>query len=293
MEDKISVVMATYNGAKYLESQLQSIFNQHHSADEVIVSDDHSTDDTWMVLKKYKNLKIYQNENARGVISNFKYAALKANPSNYLAFSDQDDVWLKDKLSASLSALKSIEATDIPCMVYSDPIVINAKGETVSDSLWSILGFNKYEHKLQTILFGNPAGGCTMLINPELAKYIATIPEDCLMHDAWITLCAYTFGKAAILPKSVLKYRQHETNVTFSEAYKKQHRVGRVLNEVKRSLFGKSDLFSDQFTFVSKFYNHFKDDIAEDKKVIFKVFLKLENKSYLQKKLAFRKAMKA
>ena len=293
MEEKISVVMATYNGAKYLEKQLDSILKQSYAASELIVSDDHSTDGTQDILNKHTDLAVYQNKNARGVISNFKYAASKANSANYLAFSDQDDIWLCEKLLLCLKALKSIETEKLPCLVYSDPIVINSKDEVISESLWSILGFNQYEHKLPTILFGNPAGGCTMLVNPELAKYISTIPNDCLMHDAWLTLVAYTFGKALVLAEPVLKYRQHETNVTFSDAYKKQSRAKRVLNEIKLSLKGKSDLFSEQFIFVRKFYNHFVADLTPDKKVIFESFLKLENKSYLQKKLAFRRAMKA
>jgi len=293
MEEKISVVMATYNGAKYLEKQLDSILKQSYAASELIVSDDHSTDATQDILNKYKDLAVYQNKNARGVISNFKYAASKANSANYLAFSDQDDIWLCEKLLLCLKALKSIETEKLPCLVYSDPIVINSKDEVISESLWSILGFNQYEHKLPTILFGNPAGGCTMLVNPELAKYISAIPNDCLMHDAWLTLVAYTFGKALVVSKPVLKYRQHETNVTFSDAYKKQSRAKRVLNEIKLSLKGKSDLFSEQFIFVRKFYNHFVADLTPDKKVIFESFLKLENKSYLHKKLAFRRAMKA
>ena len=293
MEEKISVVMATYNGAKYLEKQLDSILKQSYAANELIVSDDHSTDGTQDILNKHKELALYQNKNARGVISNFKYAASKANSANYLAFSDQDDIWLSEKLLLCLKALKSIETEKLPCLVYSDPIVINSKDEVISESLWSILGFNQYEHKLSTILFGNPAGGCTMLVNPELAKYISAIPNDCLMHDAWLTLVAYTFGKALVVSKPVLKYRQHETNVTFSDAYKKQSRAKRVLNEIKLSLKGKSDLFSEQFIFVRKFYNHFVDDITPDKKIIFESFLKLENKSYLHKKLAFRRAMKA
>ncbi|WP_316763023.1 glycosyltransferase [Pedobacter aquatilis] len=293
MEEKISVVMATYNGAKYLEKQLDSILKQSYAANELIVSDDHSTDGTQDILNKHKDLNVYQNKNARGVISNFKYAASKANSANYLAFSDQDDIWLSEKLLLCLKALKSIETEKLPCLVYSDPIVINSKDEVISESLWSILGFNQYEHKLPTILFGNPAGGCTMLVNPELAKYISTIPNDCLMHDAWLTLVAYTFGKALVLAEPVLKYRQHETNVTFSEDYKKHSRVTRVLNEIKLSLKGKSDLFSEQFIFVRKFYNHFVADLTPDKKVIFESFLKLENKSYLHKKLAFRRAMKA
>jgi len=293
MEEKISVVMATYNGAKYLEKQLDSILKQSYAASELIVSDDHSTDGTQDILNKHKDLAVYLNKNARGVISNFKYAASKANSANYLAFSDQDDIWLCEKLLLCLKALKSIETEKLPCLVYSDPIVINSKDEVISESLWSILGFNQYEHKLPTILFGNPAGGCTMLVNPELAKYISAIPNDCLMHDAWLTLVAYTFGKALVVSKPVLKYRQHETNVTFSDAYKKQSRAKRVLNEIKLSLKGKSDLFSEQFIFVRKFYNHFVADLTPDKKVIFESFLKLENKSYLHKKLAFRRAMKA
>ncbi|RZJ87128.1 MAG: glycosyltransferase [Chryseobacterium sp.] len=289
----ISIIMATYTGERFLAKQLDSLKSQNLQADEIIVSDDHSSDETDRILRAYaKDITYLQNKNARGVISNFKNAATAANKEHYLAFADQDDLWLPNKLELSMATLVAIEDKSLPCMVYSDPIVINHNDETVAESLWTILGFNKYEHKLQTILFGNPAGGCTMLINPELAKYISTIPDNSYMHDAWLTLCAYTFGKAVVMPDQVLKYRQHETNVTFSNDYEAKGRIKRVLSEVRSALKGKNHLFADQFIFVREFYEFFYDEIPVVKKTVFESFLKLENASYLRKKLAFRKAAK-
>jgi len=290
-EAKISIVMATYNGGRFLRKQLDSLACQELKADEIIVSDDHSSDQTLSILDEYKEILTYsKNPGKRGVISNFKNAASKAKTGNYMAFADQDDLWLSNKLSASMDMLLRSEDKSLPCMVYSDPIVVNNEDEVTAKSLWSILGFNKYQHKLETILFGNPAGGCTMLINPQLAKYISTIPDDSYMHDAWLTLCAYTFGKAIVMNEQILKYRQHDHNVTFSNDYKKPSRLQRVFTEIKSALNGENNLFAEQFVFVKQFYMYFQDEIPADKKKIFESFLKLEHASYLKKKLAFRKA---
>ena len=289
----ISVVMATYNGERFLRQQLNSLCDQEFKADEIVVSDDHSSDQTIQILEEYNSILAYTaNHGKRGVISNFKNAASRAKTGNYMAFADQDDLWLSNKLSASMDMLLRSEDKSLPCMVYSDPIVINNEDEVSAQSLWTILGFNKYQHKLETILFGNPAGGCTMLINPELAKYISTIPDDSYMHDAWLTLCAYTFGKAIVMKEQVLLYRQHDSNVTFSNDYKQTSRFKRILKEVKSAISGRNTLFAEQFVFVKQFYTYFREEIPEDKKRIFESFLNLENASYLKKKLAFRKAAK-
>jgi len=290
----ISIVMATYNGEHFLRKQLDSILKQQLLPEEIVISDDHSTDRTVEILEEYTSAINYSaNPNKRGVISNFKHAASKAGKQHYLAFADQDDLWLPEKLMYSIAALTRIEEESLPCVVYSDPVVINDQDEVVADSLWSLLGFDQYEHKLETIVFGNPAGGCTMLINPALAQYIPTIPDDGYMHDAWLVLCAYTFGKAYVMKEKVLKYRQHDTNVTFSNDYKPKRRLHRVLTEIKSALLGQNDLFAAQFVFIRQFYTYFEQHIPADKKRIFEAFLKLEKASYLKKKLAFRKAIKA
>ncbi|RYZ94341.1 MAG: glycosyltransferase [Sphingobacteriaceae bacterium] len=295
MHSQISVILATYNGERFIKAQLDSILSQNLKPAEIIVSDDHSTDNTVGLLQKYmadKLLCMHSNSDEPGVISNFKSAAKSVTPGNYIAFADQDDIWNQDKLAVSYQYLSSIEQPGLPCVVYSDPEVINEAGECIHASLWDILGYSNYAHTLETVLFGNPAGGLTMLINPELSNYISTIPNNGYMHDAWLTLCAYTFGCAAIAPGPLVKYRQHANNVTFSTNYKQVSRMGRIGKEVLNALKGKSDLFEEQILFVKQFYACFKEQIPTEKARLFEAFIGLQGSSYLKKKIAFRKAMK-
>ncbi len=293
---RISVVLATYNGALFLKNQLDSILQQSLKPYEIIVSDDHSTDETVKILREYEErgeIKWVFNKNEKGVIGNFKSAASFVSPDNYIAFSDQDDIWLPNKLRDSFNGLTGIEISGHPAMVYSDPEIINSDGDLIASSLWDILGYNNYNHALPTILFGNPAGGLTMLINPELAKVIRHIPQKAYMHDAWLTLYAYTFGVASIVEGHLVQYRQHENNVTFSTGYKRTSRYSRIFAEIKKAIIGESSLFVEQFSFVRQFYQFYKADIPLQKIKLFENFLSLENQGYIARKLAFRKAMKA
>lgn len=293
-EGRISVVMATYNGALYLREQLDSILQQSLLPFEIIVSDDHSTDQTALILDEYQKrgvLKWVLNNRSRGVISNFKMAVSLAESGTYLAFADQDDIWLPDKLRNSLDELKNIERQGTAAMVYSDPEVMNSNGEISAPSLWDILGYSNYSHALSTVLFGNPAGGLTMLINPKLREAMLEMPDNAYMHDAWLTLYAYTFGQVSIVKGPLVRYRQHQDNLTFSISYKAKSRLARILDEVKNSLSNGDKLFKEQFSFVRQFYDFYEPALTPDKKAFYKSFLSLEDASYIAKKIAFRKAM--
>lgn len=291
--NKISVVMTTYNGAKFLGPQLESIIHQTHKVSEFIVGDDCSTDQTTKILAAYASkdlLRWYANEKQLGVAANFRTAAAKADIENYIAFADQDDVWSRDKLALSLARLQEIEQPGLPAMVYSDLQIIDEDGVLTGNSLWQVLGADRYPHTLSTILFGSPVSGCTMLMNPALARYVETIPDhSTIIHDEWLTLCAYTFGHAAIVPEPIISYRQHEGNVTFSTEYKAPGRMKRRLNEIVKALKGSDDLFARQFIVVRKFYEVFSEKMDIDKKQLFEGFLKLEYAGYLRKKWGFRK----
>lgn len=294
--NKISVVMATYNGAKFLRPQLESIIHQTHEVSEFIVGDDCSTDQTSDILTEYAHkgvLRWYGNEEQLGVAANFRTAAARADVENYIAFADQDDVWGKDKLALSLTRLQEIEQPDLPAMVYSNLQIIDEQGILTGTSLWQVLGADGYPHTLNTILFGSPVSGCTMLMNPALARYVETIPDHyTIIHDEWLTLCAFTFGHAAIVPDPVISYRQHAGNVTFSTGHTVPGRMKRIMTEVVKALKSSDDLFARQFIVVRKFYEVFSEKMSADKRQLFEAFLSLEQAGYLRKKRAFRRMVK-
>lgn len=111
---KISVVLSSFNGAQFIEAQIISIIEQTLKPDEIIVCDDGSTDDTIDLLKKFEasnQIKLVLNKSNLGILANFKLGASLANPNNYIAFSDQDDIWLPIKLATSFDAMLKLEET--------------------------------------------------------------------------------------------------------------------------------------------------------------------------------------
>src|ERR1700761_3280805 len=118
---KISVVMATYNGAKYLDQQLQSILNQTRKPDEIVVCDDQSADGTADILEKYQQqglLRYYINPERLGVNRNFKRGVSLATEGYYISLSDQDDEWMNDKLEKAEALMEQIDSANEPRLVY-------------------------------------------------------------------------------------------------------------------------------------------------------------------------------
>jgi glycosyltransferase involved in cell wall biosynthesis len=293
---KISVVMATYNGEKYLDQQIQSILNQSLPPAEFIVCDDRSTDGTAAILEKYaqqNNLRYVVNDHRLGLVANFKKAVSLADDANYVALSDQDDEWLNDKLEKTAALLQQINDPAAPCMVYSDLILVNQHNDVLNPSFRNERGQHHYQHNLETLFFSNFVNGCASLINPELKRRFAEIPDDVLLnHDVWMALTALTFGKAEYLALPLVKYRKHENNVSISGNVKPKSKYSSALKELLTSVRGKKDYLSAEFITTRRFYNRFSKDIAADKKQAFKKFLSLQQKPYIVKKLAYRNTLK-
>lgn len=152
----ISVAIATYNGEKYLEEQLDSILSQTLKPAEIIVCDDRSTDGTVKILEQYSRkglLSYYVNEHRLGFIGNFKKAVSLCSPANYIALSDQDDIWLPSKLKQAAEYLQKIDDAEHPVMVYSDLILVDQDKNIINYSFRDELGQAGYHYCLETPTF--------------------------------------------------------------------------------------------------------------------------------------------
>lgn len=287
----ISVAIATYNGEKYLEEQLDSILSQTLKPVEIIVCDDQSTDRTVEILERYNRgglLSYYVNEHRLGFIGNFKKAVSLCSTENYIALSDQDDIWLPSKLQQAAEYLKKIDDTERPVMVYSDLILVDQDKNIINYSFRDELGQGGYHYCLETLFFGCFVNGCTMLMNPAMRAYFSTIPENgALNHDTWMSMIGYTFGKAGIIPEPQIYYRSHRNNATDVGDFKRKDRFRRLFSEIIHS-FKNNDLFEDQISFASEFYQVFQNKLTREQDDLFKRFMKLKGKSYLRKKIALR-----
>lgn len=290
----VSVVMTTYNGERFLARQIESILSQTLQPKEIIICDDGSSDTTLTILEKYHQshgIIYHVNEKRLGVVNNFKKAVSLTSPGNYIALSDQDDIWLPEKLERSADALSNIDDGASPAMIYSDLIVIDQDEHVLSPSLNSELGFDKYNHCFSTLLFGNFVLGCTVMMNPVMKKFFLEIPgEHTFNHDAWITLVAFSFGKVALLQPGHILYRKHSHNVTFSN-HKKSKRSDRIINHI-RSVFVPNNFLHDQVILLREFLSAYRSFLSEKQAGEIAAVLQLEKASYLKKKIAFERSFK-
>jgi glycosyltransferase involved in cell wall biosynthesis len=292
---KISVAMATYNGEKYLEQQIQSILNQTLAPDELIVCDDASTDGTVAILEKYHQqgvLNYIVNEHRLGFIGNFKKAVSLTVETNNVALCDQDDEWLPDKLEKSAVLLERINDNKIPCLVYTDMTLVDQDGKLLNNSFQNEFGYDKFRHNLQTILLGNFVTGCTILMNTESKRFFAEIPAEARFHDELMALATFTFGKAEYISLPLVKYRKHGNNASINPETANRGRYSSLMNQVFTAIKGKDDFLNPQLEIVKIFYNQYREKMPAEKKAYFEKFIKLEHKSYFAKKLAFRNTIK-
>ena len=193
MEEKIDILMATYNGEKYLKEQIESILNQTYKNIRLIISDDASKDSTPQILEEYRKkdsrIEIYLNKENRGVVKNIEFLLEKVEDEFYM-LADQDDVWLPLKVEKSIETLKKQNAD----LVFGDLEVVDEKLETLYSSFGDFMllnrKINKYIDSYKVNYLYNCVTGCTVLSKKEFIKKIIPIPTESkyLIHDHWIGL---------------------------------------------------------------------------------------------------------
>jgi glycosyltransferase involved in cell wall biosynthesis len=212
---QIDVLLATYNGEKYLRCQLDSILNQTHKNIRLLINDDCSTDGTIEILKEYETkdnrVKVQYNEKNLGYIKNFENL-LKRVENNYFALSDQDDFWMENKIEKSLDKLLKENAD----LVFTDLEVVDENLKQIAPSLVKFMKMNKNikkNHDYKLVFLRNCVTGCTILSKKELInKYIPVPKEEPMVHDWWMALIISQIGKVVFLEEPTIKYRQHGNN---------------------------------------------------------------------------------
>lgn len=209
---RVSICMATYNGERFLQEQLDSIMNQLHCDDEVIVSDDASNDNTRSVVLSYKDrrLRLIANSSTRGHVENFEIAMSHAT-GRFIALSDQDDIWVEHRLEHMLNLMK--EQPELS-LVIGDFVEFNEAGEI--HSLPSIGPPPKNGlFQLSRVFLGRAKYfGCTFLFRRELMRFIVPIPRQIESHDIWIAMNACIHGRVGHLQEVTLFRRVHDRNVS-------------------------------------------------------------------------------
>jgi glycosyltransferase involved in cell wall biosynthesis len=211
----ISVCLATYNGEKYIKEQIDSILSQLSEKDELIISDDGSTDSTKDILAFYNDsrIKIFSNTNRKGIVGNFENALLHST-GDYVFLSDQDDIWVSNRVADMIQAIKQNDS-----LLLSSLFVCFEKGinnlKPQYDNYFKPNSSLNYCSNISNVIVGKRIYfGCTMLINRNLLSVVLPIPKYVDCHDLWIVLVANICKSNYHFNQPTLYRRIHQNNAS-------------------------------------------------------------------------------
>lgn len=282
-EPVLTILMATYNGAEYLEKQLDSILNQSYRAWELIIRDDHSTDGTSHIINTYvekdKRIKYIQYGSVHGsACRNFSqlFDWAYENNKSYVLFADQDDIWLAHKLERSLAGLlknESVYGTDCPLLCYSNLTFIDEQDHRIEARLPLPPHLS-----LQVLINENYAWGCTMILNRAAIQKIKHIPAESVNHDYYAALVVGSFGKNILINEDLILYRQHQKNVSGNvNKMTFRSRFNRYFHDTEYML----KPLVNNYRLVQSFFDRYHDELHDQQVKMISSFLHQYQKSFL------------
>lgn len=222
---KISVCLATYNGENFIKDQVTSILCQLGIDDELIISDDSSSDRTVDILNSLSDprILILQEQKFRNPILNFENA-LKSASGDVIFLSDQDDLWTNNKVEVMIRALNQFD------LVVSDCKIIKEDDQLIHESFFFI---NKSKKGLINNLIKNSYLGCCMAFNKNILDLALPFPKNLPMHDWWIGMVGEAFFKTTFLPNKLIYYRRHGNNASSTAEKSKNSLIVKLSFRIK------------------------------------------------------------
>ena len=277
--EMVDILLATCNGEKYVKEQVNSILGQTYNNIRLIVSDDGSDDGTRKILERIAKsdtrVTLHFQEKRLGVIKNFEFL-LKQIKSDFYMFSDQDDIWLPEKVEKSMEKMKQKNAD----LVFGDLEVVNENLETIYPSYGDYMLLNRKIKKCinsyELNYLYNCVTGCTILGKKSMLDKILPLPDSSkyVLHDYWIAIMSSIYGKVAYLEKPYIKYRQHGNNQVgtdkISHGFKKLDEVRELFLKIKLEIFQ---------TYVDN-NDRFPEEIQKKNKDALEYFKIISNKKY-------------
>jgi glycosyltransferase involved in cell wall biosynthesis len=224
----VDVLLATYNGARYLPEQLRSLEAQTIASWRLLVRDDGSTDETRAILAEFQArhpgaVKILDDGAGRlGPAGNYG-RLLENSTADYVLLCDQDDIWLPDKIERLLGLALEAGQPGMPLLVHSDLEVIDRDGRVIAPSFWRYQYINPANCGWPRLAVQNVVTGCACLFNAALRDAALPIPAEAIMHDWWLALVAAASGEIRWTETPTIRYRQHGTNDTGAKRWGVDH----------------------------------------------------------------------
>jgi glycosyltransferase involved in cell wall biosynthesis len=232
----VSVAMGTYQGGRYLGSQLESISAQTSQVSEIVIADDGSTDDTGAIVESFRRsskvpvVRWLAPVGRLGVTANFERAVLECT-GDLIALADQDDVWHPNRIARQVEAFAV--RSDL-LLVHADAELIDEIGRRLPGSLFRSLGLTSAERRsirsgdaLAVFIRRNVATGATVMFRRDLLPSAVPFPETWL-HDEWLAMIAAVIGEVDFVDELLIDYRQHADNQVGASDPSLRHRISRI-----------------------------------------------------------------
>ena len=248
----IAILLATYNGGKYIREQLDSLFQQSCDCFHLYVRDDGSSDDTMKIIEefrqKYSNriTILEDSQKHRGAAKSFMYL-LENVDSEYYMFCDQDDIWLPEKVEKTFDRMKEIEGT-APVLVATDLRVVDEHLSPIKESFNEDLKIDVFRKHPELICVRHVVTGCTMMFNRAAKEASLPMSPRATMHDEWVALCVhFKGGVISILDDSTILYRQHTSNTLGAEQARKGFFARAIARAGQKQFFQVAKLLHKDF----------------------------------------------
>lgn len=284
----VAVVMTTYNGEKYVEEQIKSILSSSYQDFALFIFDDGSKDSTISILERYKEdypekINIARNSMNYGVTMNFIQALTKMT-ADYIMFSDQDDVWLPNKIGVTLKRMKHMEAQfskEKPIAVFTDARVVDQNLSTMHPSFFGSGHLDPRKTDLAHLLMENKLIGCTVMVNAALRRKLQEnrLPQHARYHDWWVALIAASFGKIGYVEEGTLLYRQHGNNMVGDSGFSSY--LKNRLSNLQKQKKALEALYRQAEDFLSIYCSQ----LSEDNREILRRFFALEELGFTKKRI--------
>ena len=275
----VEILLASYNGGRFIGEQLDSILSQSYQNFRILVSDDGSTDETCRVLGQYKKenpdqLELVTFSHPSGSPQGNFFRLLSQAKEDYVMLCDQDDVWIPEKIRLTLDRMEQMEnqyGSQTPLLVHGDLCVVDRQMRVIHPSMRAYQKIRPEHKELRHYLVENNITGNTVMINRALLDLVRTAPKVCCMHDWWLGLVAGSFGQISYLDLPLTLYRQHGGNQLGAEEsgiveeYKKRLASGDRVRENYRKMFAQAECFFDLY----------QDRLDQSQKELLRSFLEI------------------
>ena len=277
----ITILMATYNGEKYLPGQIDSILSQTVTSWQLIIQDDCSTDGTLTIAQQYSRkypgkIRVLKRDTPSGAAKNNFISMLSLVDTRYCMTCDQDDIWLPDKIHITLNKMLQLEkehGKNTPLLVHTDLQVVDEHNNLISKSFFAYQKFDCRRDKLNHLLVQNIVTGCTIMVNRPLLDQAGQIPQNAIMHDWWLALVASVFGAIGFVPAATILYRQHGNNAIGAKKANSSSYIIERLAKIAET----SKAIRDTYKQAEDLLAYYNKDLSDSKKEICSIYISIKS----------------